>query len=93
MRTALTVAALSLFLAGAPAFLGEHAIAGENGEAKKEQKDPNRKVCKRVRVTGSRIKEKICRRQKDWDYIAEESQETLRQQRDSRSMTAGGGDG
>ena len=60
-------------------------------EAKKE-KSENKRVCKRVKVTGSRIKERICRTQRDWDHIAEESQETLQRNRDSRSVNTGGGD-
>jgi hypothetical protein len=37
----------------------------------------DRRVCRRVQVTGSRVKERICRTQRDWDQITEESNETV----------------
>ncbi len=37
----------------------------------------DRRICRRVQVTGSRMKEKICRTERDWDQITEESNETV----------------
>jgi len=48
--------------------------------------DPDRRVCRRVQVTGSRVKERICRTQRDWDKITEESNETVDRARESGNV-------
>ncbi len=58
-------------------------------EKKKKKKD--KRVCKRVRSTGSRIPERICRKQSDWDRITKESRESVeRSYEGSGRVTAGG---
>jgi len=44
---------------------------------KKTKKTPDKRVCRYVRETGSRIRQKVCRKQKDWDRIEEASQESV----------------
>lgn len=50
--------------------------------------DLDRRVCRRVQVIGSRVKERICRTQRDWDQITEESKETVDRARE-RGKVAG----
>ena len=46
-------------------------------QVKKTKKNPDKRVCRYVRETGSRIREKVCRKQKDWDRIENASQESV----------------
>ncbi len=85
MKSFLTICAAALLLS----FAHTTAVAGE-GDKAKEPVAKEKQVCKRVRVTGSRIREKVCRTQRDWDHLAEESQETLRKQREARSVNTSG---
>ncbi len=90
MKSFLAICAAALLLS----FSQVAVAAGEGEKAKdkqaQEKQAQEKRVCKRVRVTGSRIREKVCRTQRDWDHLAEESQETLRKQRESRSVNTGG---
>lgn len=85
MKSFLTLCATVLLLS-----LSHTTVAAGEGEKAKDQQAQDKRVCKRVRVTGSRIREKVCRTQRDWDHLAEESQETLRKQRESRSVNTNG---
>ena len=46
-------------------------------QVKKTKKNPDKRVCRYVRETGSRIRQKVCRKQKDWDRIEQASKETV----------------
>ena len=43
-------------------------------KAKAERVDKNAKVCKRLAVPGSHIKKRICKPQRYWDKIQQDSQ-------------------
>ena len=53
-------------------------------KAKAERVDKNAKVCKRLAVPGSHIKKRICKPQRYWDKLQEDSQK-LSQEMSSRS--------
>ena len=53
-------------------------------EAKAERVDKNAKVCKRLAVPGSHIKKRICKPQRYWDKVQQDSQK-LSQEISSRS--------
>lgn len=50
---------------------------------------PDRRVCRRIEVTGSRVKERVCRTQRDWDRLTEESNETVDQARERGNVASG----
>ena len=75
-NTRVSVAVLGSFLlAGAVA----PAFAGESTSATKTAAAGNKEVCKRFAKTGTRIKEKICLTQAQWDHIEEESKRAGRE--------------
>ena len=55
--------------------------------------DPNREVCRREAVTGSRFKKKICRTAAEWEALREAAKETTGefQRRSGQSGTKPGG--
>ena len=53
-------------------------------KAKAERVDKNAKVCKRLAVPGSHIKKRICKPQRYWDKLQQDSQK-LSQAMSSRS--------
>ena len=53
-------------------------------KAKSERVDKNAKVCKRLEVPGSHIKKRICKPQRYWDKLQQDSQK-LSQEMSSRS--------
>lgn len=62
--------------------------------AERSEKDGEERVCKRVEVTGRRIKERVCYKRKTWDRISEESRDNLDRYQQSRGVNSGiGSDG
>ena len=53
-------------------------------KAKAERVDKNAKVCKRLAVPGSHIKKRICKPQRYWDKVQQDSQK-LSQEMSSRA--------
>ena len=53
-------------------------------KAKAERVDKNAKVCKRLEVPGSHIKKRICKPQRYWDKLKQDSQK-LSQEVSSRA--------
>ena len=48
--------------------------------AKVEQKaPPNKRICKRVSVTGSHLKQRVCMKQRDWDEMRRIAQDAVRE--------------
>ena len=81
---------VTVSLAFALSFTGGAAYADDKQADSKA--NPEKRVCKRVKVTGTRIKEKVCRKQRDWDALREESRETVDRARDGGNQNLGGGD-
>ncbi len=49
-------------------------------EVKKEKKkSANKRLCKKVKPTGSHIATRVCLKQREWDAMAKGAQESLRQ--------------
>ncbi len=57
-----------------------------------KEKAQNKRVCRYVRETGSRIRERVCRKQKDWDRIEERAKENVDRAYDGSNRNTGGGD-
>jgi len=94
MRLTAPIILLPLVLAAAPIGHYAHAESDEaeaataDGTTKQEAVDPNKRVCKRVKPTGSHIAQRVCMKQSQWDAMAEEMR--ARQQRDNRKGTSPG---
>lgn len=72
--------------------LPEDAVAAEpEPDQAAVEASPDRRVCRRVQVTGSRVKERVCRTQRDWDRLTEESNETVDQVRERGNVASGEG--
>jgi hypothetical protein len=74
-----------IFVAIACATLATASFAAETAkptEAPKQEvkKDPNRMVCKKTPVLGTRFPSKICRTQTDWEKQAELDKQALQDQ-------------
>ena len=50
-------------------------------KAKAERVDKNAKVCKRLAVPGSHIKKRICKSQRHWDKLQQDSQKQSQEMR------------
>jgi len=46
--------------------------------AKVAKKNPNKRVCRKVKPTGSHIPTRVCLKQRDWDEMQRAAQQTLR---------------
>ena len=54
-------------------------------------KDPSKRRCRTIRVTGSRVSERVCRTNAEWDRIERQSREaigTVQQARRSAALAA-----
>lgn len=60
--------------------------AAESTQEQAKQRSSNKRVCKKVRTTGSRIPQKVCMRQRQWDDLTEKSQRTAREMRDASEI-------
>jgi len=80
----IVIALASLSLMGMPAF-----AADEPAEpAAAEKPNPNKRVCKKVRSTATRIPQKVCMRQRQWDELVEQGQATSEQMRNASENRA-----
>ena len=80
----------SLFIAGIALFYAVSASAEapksdsaekqapEKVVAQAKKPSPNKKVCRKVKVTGSHFKQRVCMKQKEWDKLREGSQDLAR---------------
>lgn len=83
-------------IAGAVAMLGTAGLAqAESAPGEKAQPaDPNRKICKTQKATGSRLaKRKICLTSVEWARAREDADTSLRQQRPQYRCEPGAGGG
>ena len=44
--------------------------------------EPERVQCKRIRVTGSHMRRRVCQKRSQWDQLTKDSQRTMRQATD-----------
>lgn len=84
MKPIAKVCALAL---GCAALLATPAVAGQAGgsaeggvERKSAGKDPGRKVCRNLVLSGSRLSTRSCRTQAEWDKAAHDAQDSALQQ-------------
>ena len=72
-------AALSAALLVSP--IATPAFAFQKGDAttqEKEDLDPNKRICKRVKKTGSNVPSRLCMSRKAWDELAVQSEQAAR---------------
>ncbi len=67
------VVASFLSVSGVSAFAAESKAAAATEEAKAKKKDPNAKVCKRIKDTGTSLLRRVCLKQKEWDRVEREN--------------------
>ena len=66
--------------------------ADEKAQKKAQKKEKNKRVCRYIKETGSRIKERVCRKQKDWDRLEERGRESAERAKEGGTRnTAQGG--
>ena len=64
-------------LAGSCAFA--HGAQGVSaGVAKPAKQSPNKRVCKKVKPTGSHLRQRVCMKKKEWDAMEKAARQTLR---------------
>ena len=67
------------------------AAAAKEARAAERAKERNRRVCRRVQLTSTRITRRICRRQYEWDEIERTSQELAERMSGAGLPTGAGG--
>lgn len=84
-------ASASMFMAGvAPVVVADDKA--ESGETiSTDDAELDRRVCRRIQVTGSRVKERLCQTQRDWNRLSEESRETIDKAREKGNVAVGEG--
>ena len=95
MKALFPIAASAMLLC-APAGAKERA-AGENGrqtdeaaEARKsDEKDPNETICRREEVTGSRLRETVCRTRAEWKLHDDAAKYDARRVKGRRAINVG----
>ncbi len=71
----------------------EQAAKEQQQTARAEQKkakQKDRRVCKRQKVTGSRIPERVCRKQSEWTRIQDRARENVERTREGSDRAIGG---
>jgi hypothetical protein len=56
----------------------------------KEEFDPNERICRRIQVTGSNFRRRVCQTRQQWNASSEDTQEFLRERNSGRFNTQGG---
>ena len=75
--------AMSLMLAGA-------ALGAGPAEAKKPKaNDPSKRVCHTIRPSGTRLVQRVCRTQQEWDDFANATQDSLLEHQRKNTSTNG----
>jgi hypothetical protein len=59
------------------------AVAAADQPEKKNSDDPNRRICKMVIPTGSRMGERVCRTAAEWQHDQDEAERHLQETRDA----------
>lgn len=59
----------------ASAVAGQTAASSGGEERRKASDDPNRRVCRTIVQSGSRLSSRVCRTQADWDREMRETQD------------------
>jgi len=89
LRTATLMTVLA-GLAFAPMVSAQETPAAPQGEAAAAPKDKDEMVCKRIKMTGTRVgKERVCRTAAQWEEITRDAQDTARKMTTVRGATNG----
>ena len=55
-------------------------------------KDPKKRSCRTIRVTGSRVSDRVCRTNAEWDNIERQSREAVGTIQQDQTVSGAGGD-
>lgn len=83
----LALASLPIALVATPALAGDTAPAAPAAPAEQDAqgKDPNRTVCKKIEVIGSRLQAKrVCRTAAEWDAQSSSDRQSLERSQTQR---------
>ena len=67
-------------------------LAQVDAEVKEKKKKKPKRECRRVRVTGSRVKERVCRSPEEWGRIDDSVRENVDRAFEGSTRATGGGD-
>ena len=87
MKFALVIGVVMLSLS-TPVIADDKTSGDPVAEAKKQS--ANKKVCKKVKVTGSHFKQRVCMKRSEWDDMRRDSQRAARDMTGSRSSGSSG---
>ena len=75
VRSWLHILGLALLMSSA---LVHGAEGAKRDAAKSTAQSPNKRVCKKIKVTGSHVPQRICMKKREWDDMEKAARETLR---------------
>ncbi len=67
-------------------------LAQVDTEVKEKKKKKPKRECRRVRVTGSRVKERVCRTPEEWGRVDDSVRENVDRAFEGSSRATGGSD-
>ena len=88
------LAAVMLIVAAAgvaQASVEPQLLAQVDAEVKEKKKKPKRE-CRRVRVTGSRVKERVCKSPEEWGRVDDNVRENVDRAFEGSTRATGGGE-
>ena len=62
----------------ATAWAGEQVATEQTSVKKAKKKNPNKRICKKVKPVGSHLPQRVCLKQRKWDEIETAAQRTIR---------------
>ena len=68
-------------------------LLASDDKAEKAKKKKDKRVCRRIKVTGSRIKERICQKESEWKRQEEIARENVNQTFEESNRSLGSPDG
>jgi hypothetical protein len=77
------IAGLVLGVLGAGMLWSSVAASAQEPTKKKNSEDPNRRICKMVTPTGSRMGERVCRSAAEWQADSDRARREYEETRDS----------
>ena len=64
-----------------PAVAAQSEPDPEAGSASPKAENPNKRICRKVMVTGTHFRQRVCMKRREWDQVYAESQRNLEEQR------------
>lgn len=74
---------VALALAVAPVSWAAESDDDDRARTGSAKGDPDEVVCRRIKVTGSHMRQRVCHKQREWDQMREDSQSHMQNRRPS----------